>query len=261
MPTLIDNFTLGRGKLYLAQFISGTQTPAGERYLGNSPDLAFTADSSTLDHYNSDAGIKIKNKSMLLQVDYSASITLDDIQTENLAMYFLGNAQTQTTAALTAQSETIVGVSPGLFYQLGVTPGTPVGVRNVSNVVVKSTAATPVTYVLNTDYTVDLVRARVMPVKGGAIADASSLAVTYDVAASTRQRMVSAAKSVEGTLRFIADNPSGDNIDYFMPHVMVAPDGDYTIKGDDWQQVKFKLSVLQKSGYAAIYADGQPYSA
>ena len=73
--------------------------------------------------------------------------------------------------------------------------------------------------------------------------------------------MVSSSNSVYGALRFVADNPKGDNRDYYFPYVKLAPDGDYALKGDEWQQISFSFEVLKKaSNIEAVYVDGRPFT-
>lgn len=251
------NYTLGRGKLYFGQFRPGTQTPRGERYLGNSPDLAFNASQETLDHYYSDGGIREKDASVILQQDYAGTFVLDDINMANLAMFFLGEAQTVTTVTRVVTDEAFAGVEPGFSYQLGTSAADPTGVRQVSLVTVKDNLDAEL--VAGVDYVVDEVLARITILEGGAVEDGDDIKVDYTVDASTRDRVISKGTSIEGQLRYVAANPAGKNIDYFMASVKITPNGDLSLKGDDWQQVPMNIEILRKGDLAAIYAEGRPY--
>lgn len=262
MSDSLNNYTLGRGELYLAQFKPKTQLPRGERYFGNTPELGFSADQETLDHYNSDHGIRVKDKSVVLQMDYAGNFITDNISPQNLAFFYLGEASKVTAVAATAQAETLGGedgVELGLFYQLGVKPGTPTGARALDNL--EFTSAPHTTAVEGVDYSFDRELGRVSFI-GGKFKDGEKPAVTYDVTASQRDLVITKGKSVEGALRYIARNPeeAGDNIDYFMPWVKITPNGDFNLKGDDWQQLSFNIEILKKPGMEAIYADGRPYT-
>lgn len=247
---------LGRGEIYFARFLPGTNIPQGERYFGSTSDFTVTVSTDKLDHFSSERGVKVKDKSVVLQTNRSSKITTDNIDANNLALFFFGTADTLTTVAATARSETFVGAKQGLYYQLGTTDTTPSGVRKVTNVVVK---VATVTKTLGTDYTVDLARGRIRIVPGGSIVDATDVVVTYDVAASTRTRILSGAVAIEGQVRFIAYNAVGEDIDYFMASVSVSPDGDYSIKGgDDWSKVGFTLEIGQLRDIPAIVMDGLP---
>lgn len=254
-----QNYTLGRGEIHFAQFKPGTQSPRGERYFGNTPEFGITAEQEALDHYSSDEGVRKKDESVLLQLDYAGTLTTDHISPENMAIFFLGEALTQTTTASTAQPFAFPEIEQGLTYQLGTSDANPSGVRQVTNVVLTGDGATAVAGV---DYVLDPVLARITVLEGSTVlAGGATLEGTYDVEASTRSRVISRATTVEGSLRFIAKNPTGEQIDYFMPWVKVTPNGDFALKGDEWQQLPFSLEILKKGSLEAIYMDGRPFTA
>lgn len=252
------NYTLGRGEVHFAVFGPG-QIPGGERYLGNTPAFSFSTEIENLDHYNSDRGIREKDESIVLQVDRAGSIVCDNIAMENLAMFWFGEAITVTTVAATAQVETLASVSPGLGYQLGMSDAAPAGVRMVENVVLEvDVGGTATALVEGTDYTVDAERGRVTFLDGGQVTDGDEVSATYDVGGYTMPRVISGSQPIEGALRFIAYNPAGKQIDYYLPWVKITPEGDYELKGDDWQQMTFSMEILKKPGREAVYADGEP---
>lgn len=252
------NYTLGRGEVHFAKFGPG-QVPGGERYLGNTPAFGFSAEVENLDHYNSDRGIREKDESIILQVDRAGAITCDNISMENLAMFWFGESSLVTVVAATAQTETLTGVSPGLGYQLGISDAAPAGLRKVDNVVLSAdVGGTPTPLVEGTDFTLDAERGRVTFIDGGAVEDGTAVEATYDVGGYTMPRVISGDKPIEGALRFIAYNPAGKQIDYYLPWVKITPSGDYELKGDDWQQMTFDMEILKKPGREAVYADGEP---
>lgn len=252
------NYTLGRGRLNFGQFKPGTQVPRGERYMGNSPEIAYSSSSETLDHYSSDGGVRVKDGSVILQQDYTGSFSLDDINMANLALFFLGDARTLTAAAATVTGEVHTDVEQGFSYQLGTSATNPSGVRDVSDVTVTKSGGGAL--VAGVDYVVDLVLARITILEGGSLIAGDDLTVGYKTVASTRDQVISKGKTIEGSLRYIANNPAGANIDYFMPYVKISPNGDFTLKGDDWQTVPFTIEILKKGDLEAIYMDGRPYT-
>lgn len=252
---MADNLTLGRGELWFAAYKEGTTEPGGERYIGNSPEFNLTIESEKLDHFNSDHGVKEKDGSIVLQTNRTGTFNTDNIDPKNLALFFMGKEQTLTVTAATGQTSAFTAVEAGLTYQLGTTSATPSGARKVSNVVITATGVTTPT--VGTDYTVDLELARLTILPGGALVG-KDVTATYDVAATTRQQVLSGAKAVDGTLRYIAFNPEGKKIDYFMPRVSLTPNGDHALKGDDWQIIPFNIEVKKKGDLEAIYADGRP---
>lgn len=249
------NYTLGRGELYFNKFKPGTQTGIGERYFGNTPEVNTNVESENLDHYNSDRGVREKDASVVLQTNRTGSFITDHISPENIALFYLGSVQALTVTSATAETDAFDDVKQGLFYQLGADATNPTGARKVSNVVVKDDATpTAATYTLGDDYLVNLELGRLEVLAGGGIDDGTNLRITYDVAASTREQVVSGSAAVEGSLRYVAQNPVGEQIDYFWPWVKITPNGDFALKGDEWQQIPFSVEILRRQGYEAVYA-------
>lgn len=268
MTLLTKNYTLGRGKLYFAKFLPGTQNTNGERYIGNTPALGLKFDATMLDHYDSDQGIKEKDDSITLQVNREGSFTTDNVSPENLALLFFGTTDTLSVTGATVTGETFTAVHTGVTYQLGVTQQNPAGARGivypgVSGTLFKVTddAGTPATFTAGTDYKFDPVTGRLEILEGGAIVDGTTnLKVDYTTETKSQQRVISGSNPVEGLMRFISANPAGKDMDYLLPWVKLTPDGDFTLKGDEWQQLKFKVEVLKRTGYEALYINGRPES-
>lgn len=254
-----QNYTLGRGTIHFGQFRPGTTTPMGERYLGNTPEFNLTIDVENLDHYSSDRGIREKDDSVVLQADRSGSLTTDSIQPENVALFFFGKSDNVSVVAATGQTDSYVGSPAGLSVQLGTNAQNPAGARNVSNVTMVTTPPTPA-LVEGTDYVVDVVRGRVMFEETDNVKALTKVDFTFDVDASTRKRIISGSQPIEGALRYLADNPKGENFDYFMPWVKITPNGDYQLKSDEWQSIPFMIEILKKPGMEAIYCDGKPFA-
>lgn len=258
-----NNYTLGRGELHFGQFKTGTQTPRGERYLGNTPEFSLTISAENLDHFSSDEGVREKDQSIAVQTNRSGALTTDNINADNVALFFFGEKLDLAIAAATVAAEAIADVEKGLTYQLGVSDTHPSGARGLDlfatgpdvNVEVKKGATT---LVEGTDYTIDMALARLTILEAGSLIDGDDITVGYKVKAQSRERIISGSQAVEGSLRFIAKNPVGAIIDYFMPWVKVTPNGDYSLKGEDWQQIPFNIEVLKKTGLEAVYADGRP---
>jgi len=261
---MAQNYTLGRGKLYFARFIGNTQNTGPERYIGNTPEFSLTIEQEKLDHFSSDAGIREKDDSISLQVNRTGSLTTDNIDPENVALFFFGSKSVVTDAGGAITDEAHNDVNQGDYLQLGISSNRPSGARGISAaststpITVKDDASTPTTYAAGTDYTIDLTTGRLYIVPGGAIVDGTNLKVTYTVRASTRTRVISGAQPVEGALRYIADNPKGENQDYYMPWVQISPNGDYALKSDEWQTIPFNIEVLKRTDREAIYLDGRP---
>jgi len=132
---MANNYVVGRGKLYFDQFVTGTQTPTGERYLGNTPALTMSSTYQNLDHYSSDEGLRILDDTVQLQLDRAGSFQCDNISMDNVALMFGATAEADAQGASTGLSETFT-VKPNRIYQLGSDDTNPQGVVNVANVVI-----------------------------------------------------------------------------------------------------------------------------
>lgn len=270
MPITADlggkNYTLGRGRVFFDRFpantvVTATTRGTGERYLGNTPEFSTTSESEDLEHYDSDSGVRVKDGSVQLTLNRTGSFTCDNINAENVALYFLGDASTVTqTSSVGVQEVLSGGVKRGYFYQLGASEPRPAGVRGVANVVVKKGGGFATTVSLSGNYQVDETRGRIyIEPTSTDIPDGTVIQITYDILANTREQVVSKSTAIYGSLRFVADNPTGANRDYYFPYVKLAPDGDYNLKGDEWQQIGFSMEILKKaSNVDALYIDGQP---
>lgn len=257
-----ENYTLGRGELHFSRFKPGTQIGEGYRYLGNSPEFALTLETETLNHFNSDRGIREKDKSITLEVSRSGNIVLDEIDEDNLAYYFFSAAgkETVTQAGGTVTGFAINDVIPGRSYQLGEDATDAVGDVKISTtgLAVKKGATT---LDIMDDYLIDYERGIITFVEGGAVVKGDDLTADYTTLAASYDRVISGSEKVEGSLKYITRNATGPDRVINMPYVTLAPNGDYNLKGDDWQQIPFTVEVLRKGALEAIYIAGLPKTA
>jgi hypothetical protein len=258
-------YTLGRGRVFFDRFapnavVSALTRGDGERFVGNCPEFSTTSESEDLEHFDSTSGVRTKDASVQLSLDRSGSFTCDSVDADNVALFFLGTSTTVTQVGATGVVEVMTNAKRGRFYQLGVSESLPAGVRNIKNVVIKKggapTWATTVT--MSGNYEVDEVRGRIYIESDAPAIDGDTIQITYDTDTSTREQIVSSSNSIYGSLRFVAENPTGPKRDYFFPYVKLAPDGDYNLISDEWQQMGFSFEILKKSSNVeALYIDGQ----
>lgn len=239
------NYVVGRGRLYFAPFSPGTRKLAsGELYLGNTPALSVTTDETTLDHYSSESGLKEKDESVTLQSDMTGSFDCDHISLDNIALFFQGDRVATVNTAATGLSETLT-VKRNRYYQLGVDLVNGVsGVSHVENVAVTADGGA-VTLTGNIEVDMEAGRIYIEP-DAPDLTDDTEITVTYDVAAYSQDAVITKGQQVRGQLRFISDNAVGKNKDYFWPDVKLMPNGDYQLKGDDWQTMSFNFEALRR---------------
>lgn len=255
------NYVVPKGKvfidLFLANAIVGADTRGiGERYFGNTPGFSTSSTSENLDHFSSDGGLKVKDESVQLSLDRKATMSCDNISGENLALFLQGDSTLITQVSAVGVSETI-NAKRAMYYQLGQSASLPAGVRKIENVVVKI-GATTIAALGN--YSVDTELGRIYVEDAApSIPDNSALIITYDIVASTRKQVVSGNKTIYGAIRVVADNPKGQNRDFYFPYVKLSPDGNFELKSDTWQTINFAVEILKKADSVnAVYIDGRP---
>lgn len=253
------NYTLGRGKVYFSRFKDDGVTPAGFHYIGNTPEFSLTIESQTLDHFSSDEGIREKDDSVPLEVNRSGSMTTDEISAKNVALFFFGDDSTVTQTVVSSHSETFTDVEAGGTYKLGVTTGNPAGYMGINTTGFSVVNGSDTLTGGGVDYTLDADAGFITLTDGGAnVADGDDLVVTFAVRAHARSRVISGSEPVEGAMMYRTKNPKGADCVYFMPYVKITPNGDYALKGDEWQTIPLTLEILKPSTGEAIYRDGLP---
>lgn len=252
------NYTLGRGKVHFARFKPGTTEPDGFFYIGNTPEFSLTIESETLDHFSSDEGIREKDDSVPLEVNRTGSMTTDNIIPKNVALFFFGSSTVLTQAPVASTTETIEDINAGHSYKLGVTSNNLTGYMGIDNTgFVVEVGATPL--VAGTDFEMDYDNGILTLLPASTLAvDGVDIDVTYAVLGSTRERVISGSEPVEGAMMYVTKNPKGTNCVFYMPYVKITPNGDYALKGDEWQQIPLALEILKPVNGEAIYRDGDP---
>lgn len=272
MPDIDNNYVVGRGKVYFDRFKDGSNTKTGEMYFGNTPEFTISTDSETLDHYSSDHGMRVMDASVLLEASQGGTFTTDNINADNLALWFLGDVDTTAQTQVTGAKEIFNPVNRGRYLQLGTSDVNPTGVRNIDNFeMVKADASVSISLgsgdigsIVGTtavpaagNYEIDLATGRVyIEPDAPDLAGNVQIVVQYDVAAQSRTLVIGKSNMVYGALRMISDNPVGLNKNYYFPKVSLAPDGDYALKGDDWQVMSFTYKAMQlNNNTQRVYID------
>lgn len=107
------------------------------------------------------------------------------------------------------------------------------------------------TYVAGTDYAVlaslrDDEIGRIYTYDTGSITDAEELHLTYMYRAETYQRIKAFSETeITGMLRFVSDNPAGEQQEIVVHSVSLAPTGDTALIGEDWSTLGFTGEVLK----------------
>lgn len=256
------NYTLGSGEVWFGQFAPGTTSVAGGgmEYIGNTPSFNINTESESLEHFDADHGLRQKDDSVLLELNRNGSFTCDHMSPANIARWLLGTATVVAQGVLTAVVQAVTGVTPGRRIQIGESPGNPTGVRGLSTVVVEnSTTSTPM--VAGTDYTVDLVTGGIIVLASSLVfEEGDDLEITYSGAAQSYNKIQSGAVAeITGRMFFKSFNGKGMKFDYLWPYVSLKPDGDFELKGEEWQALGFTFEALKLNDATdVVYVTGRP---
>lgn len=255
MATVGKDYVIGKGRVYFNPFLPGTTTPTSEDYLGNTPELSTSQDQTTLDHYDSDSGLNVKDRSVITEKNMTGNLVTDNISVENIARWFGADISNLTIASATALVETH-DAELGRYIQLGTSSTYPSGRRNLASLVITQGVTT---IAASGNYEFDAALGRVYIEPDAADIDAGDeLTFTYNQEAGTRTVLIGKGNQVQGSLRFISANPEGSQRDYFYPYVTLQPNGDYALKGEEWQQMPFTFEVLKlDAATERVYIDGR----
>jgi len=118
-----------------------------------------------------------------------------------------------------------------------------------------------VTYVAGVDYEISAALkddkiGRIKVLEGGAITDDETLHVTFgyaDMTYSVIRAMVNT--QVEGSFRFVSDNPAGGQRELSIWRVSLTPSGDTAFIGEDWSTLGFAGEILKDE----VGHPGSPY--
>lgn len=95
----IENYTIGKGKIYIAEWVGDTP-PSEYTDLGNAPVVDIEHTVEKLAHYSSQASFKTKDKTVVLSKDYVVNFTLDEISAYNLQIFLQATRSGNTFYAL-----------------------------------------------------------------------------------------------------------------------------------------------------------------
>lgn len=106
MPIQAHNtqlYQLGKGIVSIAEWNGDTPPSVSDyRDVGNCPKFDVTVTETKLDHFASRTGVKLKDKTVTLEVGYTVAFNLDEVSMKNLAMFLRGAISGNVISAATA---------------------------------------------------------------------------------------------------------------------------------------------------------------
>lgn len=229
----------------LDRYVNGVKTN-GLRFVGNVTELRLTTTDEIREKFSSSEASSPLLKRVVSRRTVEFTAVMDEFTMENLSLAMMGTAPASAAQSVTAVTDmSIQAVQQGMYYDLGS--------RNIAAVVVTTDPA-GTTYVLNTDYTVDLVTGLLYIVPGGGIADDEDILVDFTRATATTITTIEGGASslVEAYLHFESDNATGPNYRVKAERVSITPDGDLGFISDDFGNFTIKMAV-QKTATEPLY--------
>jgi hypothetical protein len=233
-----SDYNLGRGAVLFGTVDATTGKPKEYRHLGHATEFNITVESETLEHQSSREGLKVTDKEVVVSQKASLSITLDEINFDNLALFASGEADStvanpiQTADAVFTLGEAFKG---GRWYDLR----SAAGARCYDLLTLTPVTFASGTYTEGTDYELDRVLGRIFIVKSGGL-DGTTVVVTVKQNASavaTVDRVKALVVStVTGALKFRAENPANNDhvTEYQFHSVNLKAEGDFSLIGDEF---------------------------
>ena len=270
------NYVLANGRIEFQRFpvengVEQKSKAKGFRYLGSSTELNLTQENETLEHKSTECGFNVTDEEIITSSSLTGSFTLDNISTENLALFFAGETTNQVQTKATGKSE-VIKLYPTLGYRLGVDANNPNGVFDATitkietfatEAAAKSGTGLVATLVADVDYEFAPEMAYLMigdrETTQKVTVDGTWAVVTYDLKDSKRDVVITQNQSIVGSLLFRGCNAKGENRQYFLPKVRLSANGDFALKGgEEWSTLGFNITALQEDGSAMLYINGQP---
>lgn len=246
-----NDLYLGRGEVYFDRF-DGSGARTGERFLGNCTVFEIQTTDEIREKYSSAEATAPLLKQVNVRRTPEISIEMDEWNKDTLELFFMGVQRNLLVTGASAANYVppAARVVKGRWFPLENPAGTPrrgTVAEPISAVVVTGPGGTP-TYVLGTDYNVDLISGRVYVIPAGAITDGAALEVdfTYPTFTTTDAPYVEAGTSnfIEGFVRFKSRQATGPSMEVEVWKASITPDGPASLIGDDFASMRLRGRVL-----------------
>lgn len=232
-----EDYNLGRGIVYFAPL--SNSLPGAYRDLGNAPEFNISIEVETVEHQSSREGLRTVDKEVVISQSVSLSVTIDELNFENLALFFSGGANSHTNASVAGfvEHQMITSASQGRWYDIVDSNNNRAYDVDVTDLVVE-VGATPA--VEGTDYTLDATMGRIFVRTGSTvITEGSDVDVTLTAngsAADVDEVRALTQSAVTGALKFISVNPAASDAktEYQFHQVSLSAEGDFSLIGDEF---------------------------
>lgn len=257
-----DSYNLGRGALYFADIDATTGLPGAYRHLGNAPAFSITVDSETLEHQSSLEGLKTVDKEVVISQSMTTSLTLDEINFDNLSIFLSGTSSSPANVKTTTASD-LYDPGTGNFVPIqrwyDILDSTGVRMYDIeTSTDVTLAGSTAATFTEGTDYTLDRTMGRVYLITLGGTplvaGEKLQVTVTGNAGSTATINQVSGLSqtTVAGALKFVGKNPANadDQVEYQFHKISLKAEGEFNLISDDWTQMQFTGKAEKNTGTA-----------
>ena len=255
-----SEYSLGRGILHLGELDSNDAVDSFWD-LGNVTEFTLTPEVEENEHYSSRTAERYLDRTDILERNFNVSFTCENINQRTLQWFLMGTDSTVanptytgfTGAAIVAAGNITLGTVVPLVNATGVRCYDVVA----ADVTVKTTNATPVTLVKDTDYTLNATEGTIHLISTStalATAIAGAEGLTLDLAANTSQIQnvitVNAFTSTRDVaLLFFAEDPkTEEKTEYYFYKCSLRPDGDHGLITEEYKTVTFTGKLVTPDG-------------
>ncbi len=243
----------GQGKIYIGARDSNGNALA-MKYLGNSPEFKFALEEEILEHKESTSGLRLTDVRLTTELKASTSMTLEQLDTDNLNLMLFGATNTQATSAVTAEvllGSTTPAVGDTYLFAS----------QNVAAVVIKDSTGSPKTLVNGTNYEVNTATGQItiLDLTTGA-PFVGPLKADYTRTGATVQTKLFGSAAIEYWLRFAGVNTAVSGSPAVMVdlyRVRLSPTAEMGLITDDVAQFALAGSVLADQTKTQAGAFGQ----
>jgi hypothetical protein len=249
------NYTIGGVRFWFNRLADDQTTPVryeGYQDMGNVVESSDEQATEEQDHYTAKTGVRIRDRSLVKQIEEEIVFTLDELSTENLRSFFRGSDVADVAAA------TGVAVTNEVMQAVGEEVRILGKGYNASSIVVKDISGSP-THVEDTDYTVvDIIGGYkgIKRIDGGGISDGDFLLVDYDYDIRAHKRFNPGTNlEVKGEALFFGVSDTGNEFIRSIALGQLEPEGAFSLNDDDWSNFQLRLKILDNSAAVAALRD------
>lgn len=241
-----DDYNVGRGRAYFAT-LDANGIPKGYRFLGNAPEMNVSVEAETLTHQSSTGGLRVTDKEVVISQTATLAVTLDEINFENVALFFSGstasfdNSQAAAATPVDGTGNLVVD-AVGRWYDIYQTAaGLPTSDSSGDRMYDIGTV-TIAGAVEGVDFDVDHVMGRVFVRASTSVLTVGVSPFDLDVAQNSGADVAVdevralTQSAVVGAFKFIGENPAaGDRMVEMQFHkISLKAEGDFALISDEF---------------------------